>query len=121
MRGMVSVTYSVQLNTTYHHGAPQNMNYRHGALLNTNYHHGALQQPDQVPQAQQNTNNIHLRGYEIALEIGSTFKIVILQTGSDDMQSNPIFKPPANQKIGVEVEVGQTGRKGGERFMSLVS
>ena len=32
------------------------------------------------------------------------------------MQCNPIYTPPANQKIGEEVEVGQAGRKDGEQF-----
>ena len=121
MRMKVRVTDNLQQNMTYQHGEPQNMNYHHGAVHNTNHHHVVPQQPDQVPPEQHNKNNIHVRGSEIALEIGlksigAKFEAVILQTGTEKMQCNPIYKPPANQKVGEEVEVGQAGRKDGETF-----
>ena len=116
MRIKVRVTEHLQLIMTYHHGEPQNTTYHHGAVQSTNHHHDVLHQPDQVPPEQQNKNNTHVRGYEIALEIGPSFKVVIMQTGTETMQRNPIYKPPASQKIGEEVEAGQAGRKDGEQF-----
>ena len=117
MRRKVRVTNNLRQSMTYHHG--ENMNNHHGAVHDTNHHHGVLQRPDQVPPAQHNKNNIHLRGSEIALEIGLKVKIVILQTGTEKMLCNPINKPPANQKIGEQVEVGQAGRKDGEQVREL--
>ena len=95
------------------------MNHHHGAEPNTNHHHGVLHQLNQVPPTQQNKNNIHVRGSEIALEIGLEFKIVILQTGTEKMQFYPIYKPPANQKTGEEAGAGQAGRKDGEQNHEL--
>ena len=112
MRIKVRVINIIHQNLTYHHG--ENMKNHHGAAENTEHHHGVPQRPDQVPPEQQNQNKIHLRGLKIALEIGLKFKIVTLQTGTEKMQRNPINKPPANQKIGERVEVGQAGRKDGK-------
>ena len=92
------------------------MNNHHGAAENTEHHQGVPQRPDQVPPEQPNQNNIRLRGVKIALEIGLIFKIVILQTGTEKMQCNPIYTPPANQNTGEEVEVGQAGRNDDEHF-----
>ena len=111
MRRKVKVININHQNLTYHHG--EIMNNHHGAAENTEHHHGAPQRPDQVPPEQPNHNNIHLRGLKIALEIGLKIKIVTLLIGTEKMQHNPRNKPPANQKIGEQVEVGQAGRKDG--------
>ena len=119
MRSKVRVINIAHHNLTYHHSEIRNNHHgentknHHGAAENTEHHHGAPQRPDQVPPGQPNQNNIHLRGSTIALEIGLKFKILILQTGTEKVQCNPINKPPANQKIGEQVEVGQAGRKDG--------
>ena len=57
----------------------------------------------------------------MALEIGLIFTNVILQTGTEKTQRNPNNKPPANHTIGEQVEVGQAGRKGGNKFVNLDS
>jgi hypothetical protein len=112
MRIKVRVINIIHQNLTYHHG--ENMKNHHGAAENTEHHHGVPQRQDQVPPEQQNQNKIHLRGLKIALEIGLKFEIFTSQTGTVKMQRNPIDKPPANQKIGKRVEVGQAGRKDGK-------